>query len=130
MGVTIPAFLKEHAILALLGVIGFLFAFYVENTFVTREALAGEQSALMLQLQQISQQITEQAKQDKQNLVIDGLQDAIADCNDEIVELGIYLREAPENILNNARQARIDQLAAQKERLQAELSQEMLNVHQ
>ncbi len=113
----------DKIIVGLIAGIGFLFAFYVDNTYMTRAAFAEEQSAVMKELRAISKQISDAAAEDKRNLEIDGLQDSIADAEDEMMELDIYIQQAPQSSLTQARRMRFQALQIRKNRLERELEQ-------
>lgn len=113
----------DKIIVGLIAGIGLLFAFYVNNTYMTRAAYAEEQSIVMAELRAISKQITDAAEADRRNLEIDGLQDSIADAEDEMMELDIYIQQAPQSTLTQARRMRYQALEIRKNRLERELEQ-------
>ncbi len=123
MAFRIPQVVKDNLSWASMVGIGFLVIFYVDNTYMTREAWAEQESQLLKQLTMISVQISKQAEIDKRNLKIDGLQDSIADSEDEIMELTIYIEEAPDSNLTQARQRRVRELEIEISRLVRQLDQ-------
>ena len=111
----IPEAIKNNAIWALLMAVGGLFAFYVENTYMTRDAWADEQSKLSAQVAKDVGWVFRQA------LEADGLQDAINDAEDRILELQLYIDAAPDSSLTPAREQQIRVLETRKVQLQRKL---------
>lgn len=119
----IPQSVKDNLAWSLVAGAGFLFVFYVNNTYMTHEAYARETSQVERKLDNIMAELRQQAIEDKRNLAIDGLQDAIADCEDEILALSIYIEEAPDSNLTGARKRRVRILETEKAKLERELAQ-------
>ena len=107
MKLEVPQAVKDNAAWSLVTFMGFLFAFWINSTVVFADDMKAYQSEMRWVIE------------------VDGLQDELSDYRQEIRRLKLYIREAPESTLNNARLAEIDMLEAEIQDIEQELEQLM-----
>ncbi len=119
--VNIPEAIKNNAIWALIVAVGGLFAFYVNNVYMTRDAWADEWAA---EKSALSSQIAKDIGWVfRQSLEMDGIQDSINDAEDRILELQLYVDAAPDSALTPAREQQIRVLETRKIQLERKLEE-------
>ena len=103
---SIPVAIRDNAIWATITLIGFLFVFYVNATYVRADELNKHEYDVLHAME------------------MGRLQDQIYAAEDQILMLEIYMEESPGSDLNRARERRKRELEIKLKRLEREYQEE------
>lgn len=121
----IPPYLKQHGVLMLVAAAWFLVTFWFKAETVDAGELEASQNVVLEAIKDMAAEFEQGRKWQKYNLEVDGLQDAIADLEQDMVELKIYIDNAPESVLTPGRRQLYQSKESQKRVLERELTQKM-----
>lgn len=117
-----PQWLKQNIGWSAVCGMGFLFAFYVNTTYVDASELEQRSGGIEQKLDEVLDAITAESEQRQHDMKVERIRDQIWDISDEIRELNVYISEDPSSSLTRARNSRLGDLRDRKEKLNVDLN--------